>query len=139
MSDLEKTVTKLADNEGAIVDTIGDIIAYLETMEKRFAHLSGHVGELSKRPSVIVRPNSKVFLLTAVVASGYFGYKLADRKFRDKLQEMAKQAKDAVEQAAQEARERYEQSAQDAKTQAKPGPYDTYPTTRSVDSTDNDI
>jgi len=100
--DLEKTVKNLVSNEDEIVQTISDIVAYLETTQKRFAHLEGHIGQLSKRPAVIVKPNSKLFLLTAIAASGYFGYKLADRRFRDKVQEMAKQTKEAVEKAVQE-------------------------------------
>jgi hypothetical protein len=110
--DLEKTVklldsnmNKVVDNEGQLVAAVGDIIAYLEGVEKRFSHLEGHIGQLSKRPAVIVKPNSKLFLLTAVVASGYFGYKLADRRFREKVQEMAKQAKEQAERAFQETRE----------------------------------
>jgi len=111
--DLEKTVNKLIDNEEAIVDTVGGLIGYLETIDKRFAHLEGHIGQLSKRPAVIVKPNSRFFLLTAVVASGYFGYKLADRRFREKVQEMVKQA-------AEEAQAKFEQAKQSAQEQMKP-------------------
>lgn len=131
---LDKNVDEIVGIQGQVVGAIGDIIAYLDTAEKRFAHLEGHIGQLSKRPAVIVKPNSKLFLLTAVVASGYLGYKLADRRFREKVQEMVKQG-------VQEAQEKFEQAKQSAQEQMKPssGPYDAYPTNRSVDSTDNDI
>jgi len=126
MNDLEKTVSKLVQNEDDLVATISDIIAVLETTQKRFAHLEGHIGQLSKRPAVIVKPNSRFILLTAIVASGYFGYKLADRKFREKVQEMVKQG-------VQEAQDKFEQAKQSAAEQMKPsndaGPYKTYPTT----------
>lgn len=132
--DLEKTVKNLVSNEDEIVQTISDIVAYLETTQKRFAHLEGHIGQLSKRPAVIVKPNSKLFLLTACIVSGYLGYKLADRKVQEKLQEMAKQAKEAAEQAAKNAKEQYEQAAKNSKEQqAKRGPddksFDGLPTT----------
>jgi hypothetical protein len=144
--DLNKTVDRLGgnvdkiiDNEGAIVNAIGDIIGYLQTVEKRFAHLEGHIGQLSKRPAVIVKPNSKLFFLTACVASGYFGYKLADRRFREKIQEMAKQAKEAADRAFEEAREQFEpkdNNKQPGKSQAD---YiqETYETARPNNTTQN--
>jgi hypothetical protein len=134
--DLNKTVDRLGgnvdkiiDNEGAIVEAIGDIIGYLQTVEKRFAHLQGHIGQLSRRPAVIVKPNSKLFLLTACVASGYFGYKLADRKLQEKLREMAVQAKEAADRAFQEAREQFESKDTEE--------YDPYNTARPNNTTQN--
>ena len=120
---LDSNMDQVVKNERQIVDTIGDILTYLDRADKRFAHLEGHIGQLTKRPAVIVKPNGKAFLIVACVASGYFGYKLADRKFREKIQEMAKQAKETAERAAEQAREQFEKAGQDARSQAKQGTY----------------
>lgn len=94
--DLDKTVKDLAKTEGEIVDVLNDIVSYLEYTSHKFAHLEGHLGELSKRPPVIVKvpKNSKLFFVVACVASGYIGYKLADRRVQERIKQALAEAQE---------------------------------------------
>lgn len=100
--DIEKTVSKLIKNEDDIVASMGDIISYLETVNARFAHLEGHIGQLSKRPAVIVKPNSKLFFLVAIGTAGYMGYKLADRRVQARIKQAVSDARDELRAQAEQ-------------------------------------
>ena len=98
--------------------TFKQLAEYTKDIDKHFAHLEGHIGQLTKRPAVIVKPNSKTFLLVACGLSMWAGYKLADRKVQEKIKA-----------AYEEASRRFEESAQNAKEQAKQKIDDVRPNT----------
>lgn len=117
--DLTKNVEKLDRNMDEVVGALGDIVGYLGKVDSRFAHLEGHVSQLSKRPAVIVKPNSKLFLLTACAATGYLGYKLADRRFRERLQKASEETLEKAKQAYEESIQKFQEAGKQASEKSK--------------------
>lgn len=88
------TYTKYTDD---VLDSNFKLVQdFMNQIAQRFNHLEGHLGELSKRPPVIVKvpKNSKLFFITACVASGYVGYKLADRRVQERIKQALAEAQE---------------------------------------------
>lgn len=96
--DLDKTVNDLVKRESEMIGVLENVVSYLEYTSHRFAHLEGHVAELANRPPVTVKvpKNSKFFFLTACIASGYVGYKLADRRVQERIKQALADARQEV-------------------------------------------
>jgi hypothetical protein len=75
-------LTKLtAGGFTAVEDLVG-------AFDKRFAHLEGHVAELSKvvrnKPVIVKAKTGKLFLVGVVALSAYVGYKYAEKQINEK-------------------------------------------------------
>lgn len=68
----------LSENFQAISDSFNWVVQGFQAMDARFAHLEGHIAELSKQPKVVVR-NKRVLPFVAGVAIGIYLYKKSQK------------------------------------------------------------